>query len=159
MTLLLSPLLAVLAAGSGSRYPIPPSALGLVASDCTHAPFETAVTTVLGQLTSMGTNYTLPAGRTLRDVAIQHISHYCGDGNAGVCPAPMHIDVQNTCADHSVHSFTYDFDHAVSKRSGLMWQIFFLIMALILGAVRAHAQPHTRRASQVHKRRAAAARA
>ena len=78
MTLPLSPLLAaVLAAGSGSRYPIPPSALGLVASDCTHAPFETAVTTVLGQLTSMGTNYTLPAGRTLRDVAIQHISHYC----------------------------------------------------------------------------------
>ena len=33
MTLPLSPLLAaVLAAGSGSRYPIPPSALGLVAS-------------------------------------------------------------------------------------------------------------------------------
>ena len=135
------------AAKSASRFPLQPSSRGLLPTDCTHATFESAV-----QKAMDGTDAAAEAhhrklggkggdeGKFTRDKAVQHVFSYCGGSN-GVCPAAKHIDVQSECSMSAVHSFAWEFDHAVHKRHGLMCQILFLVAALICGAVSARS-PH-----------------
>lgn len=117
------------ASASSSRFPLPPSSYGLVPSDCTHGAYSAAVAKAINGSSAA-------AGSALEpNEAAKHVREYCGSAN-GVCPAPAHVDVQFTCADHSVHSFASDFTSVLKKRSGLMWNIFFVICSLLFGAVR-----------------------
>ena len=122
------------ASSSGSRFPIPPGSYGLNASDCLDRSHAATVDKVMS-FTASGRRLSSGSASTMsRAEAVIHIREYCASSN-GACPAPAHIDVQFECSDHSVHSFASDFNHMLKKRLGLMWNIFFVICALLFGAL------------------------
>ena len=117
----------VSAAGGTTTISRLPSSRGLTYDDCRFLHYGLAIAKVMNH--SSGAN---PA-QLSHGEAVQHIAYYCAGIN-GPCPAPKLVDVRGQCSSHSVHTFASDFGKKLSARNSMMWQIFFLVFALIFGA-------------------------